>query len=337
MLKIIYTSLLILLITSTGLFAQEREPIADQLMEMMKNDAFSVSMLLQTEAVLSFQDDNYNGGRAFGLGATRLDFSGRVDNGFNYKLQLDFNRASNLMDARIGYHASDQFRIVTGLTKPALNRDLDPSPANTDFIDRARLVGAMMNPREIGVAVLGDIGNIHYNFGMYNGTGFSRSNDNRFMYTGRLAVGTETDNGSFHAGFNGAFNQTRNESVGNTGLVSQGDRVLYGAFLEYNSRPVFGTIEFMQTRFDAQNFGGAEETITGFYATLGTNVSDKSQLLVRWDQLDFDLRERTSDLFVFGLNYQATRLISFQANLLAQFDEGEDGKYGLAGVFQFHF
>ncbi len=335
--KKIYLSLLIFFLTGSGLLAQSQEPLADQLTEMLKSEAFNLSLLVQTEAVISFKDDNFNGGRAFGLGATRLDFSGRIDENYNYKFQVDFTRARPLIDTRIGYHASDQFRIITGLTKPALSRELDPSPANTDFIDRARLVGAMMNSREVGVSFLGDIGNVYYNVGMYNGTGLSLANDNRFMYTARLSVGSETDNGSFLAGFNGAVNQTRNEQVGNTGLVSEGDRVLYGAFIEYDSRPIFGTLEFMQTRFDARNFGGDKETITGFYATIGTNVSDKSQLLARWDQLSFDLRDDTSDLFVFGWNYQATSLISFQVNLLAQFDEDDDGRYGLAGLFQFHF
>ena len=329
--------LLIFFFSSSMLFARQNEPMADRIEDLLKHDVFSVGLLLQSEAVFSFNDDNFNGGRAFGLGATRLDFRGRVDNNYIYRLQLDFTRPGNLVDANVGYLFSEEFRIITGLSKPSLSRDLDPSPADTDFINRARLVGVMMNPRELGVMFLGESGNFNYMFGMFNGTGFSMNNDNRFMYATRLAFDTETDNGSFHAGFNGAFNQTRNESVGNTGLVSQGDRVLYGAFLEYNSRPVFGTIEFMQTRFDAQNFGGAEETITGFYGTLGTNISDKSQLLVRYDRLDYDIRGHTSDLFIFGWNHQATRLISYQVNLLAQFDNDDDGQFGIAGVFQFHF
>jgi hypothetical protein len=180
--------LVMFLFPGSMLFAQQNEPMADRIEDLLKHDVFSVGLLLQSEAVFSFSDDNFNGGRAFGLGATRLDFSGRVDNNYIYKLQLDFTRPGNLVDANVGYLFSDEFRIITGLTKPSLSRDLDPSPADTDFIDRARLVGAMMNPRELGVMFLGESGNFNFMLGMFNGTGFSMNNDNRFMYATRLAI-----------------------------------------------------------------------------------------------------------------------------------------------------
>lgn len=53
-------------------------------------------------------------------------------------------------------------------------------------MNRVRQVGAMMNSREIGLTLLGGSGGLNYRFGMYNGTGRSRENDNRFLYTSRL-------------------------------------------------------------------------------------------------------------------------------------------------------
>jgi len=329
---------LVFLFASCQLYAQQPEPFANQLEERFKSETFSLGILLQSLALFSFEDDNFNGGRKFDLGATRLDIRGRVDGNFMYRLQLDFRRTTSVFDAQVGYHFSDNFRLIAGAFKPYLSADLDPHPGNTDFINRARQVGVMMNSREIGVTALGESNGFYYRFGMYNGTGLSRGNDNRFMYTVRLGYDTDLNGGTLGVGFNGAINQTRMESVGNSGLTSLGDRNLYGAFIRYDGEVVFGTFELLQTRFEAQQFNGNEETITGFYGTIGTRISQKDELLAQWDRIDYDLRDDTSDRFTFGWNHQATRLISFQTNLLIQFDSDEDdASLGIAGNFQFQF
>lgn len=333
--KIFITALLILLGGSVQLFAQNEEPRADRLRNILKSDILSVGFLFQTETAFSFEDDNFLGGRQFGLGANRVDLRGTVDNDFTYRVQMQLSGNPRLLDAQLGYRFSDQMRIATGAFKPFLSSDLDPNPGATDFVNRARLVGTMMNSREVGITVLGDSENLNYRFGMYNGTGLTLENDNRFLYTARLGYTAETENGTLNIGFNGGINQTEIERVGNSGLTSQGDRILYGGFLQYDSPVLFGTAEFLQTAFDASEFNGDEETITGFFATLGFNIDEKNQLLARWDYLNYDIRDLESDQMILGWNHQATSIISFQINVVSQFDNDEDGRYGLLGVFQF--
>lgn len=329
---------LILFLFIPILLAQSAEPRADRLTEMLKTDVFRLGILLQSEVAFSFKDDSFNGGRSFNMGATRLDMRGVVDNNFTYRLQLDFRRQVSVLDAQVGYLFNENHRFVAGSFKPAISRDLDPSPGDTDFMNRARQVGAMMNSREIGVTFLGEPGNLSYRFGIYNGTGLSRSNDNRFMYTARLDYNFDFDVTRLRVGLIGVLNQTRMANVGNTGMISEGDRLLYGAFFDLRSGPFFAVFEYLQTRFDAFSFGGQEETIDGFYGTFGFDVSDKDQILARWDYLGFDLLDRQSDLITFGWNHQATRLISFQVNLLALLDDDtDDTQMGLSAVMQFQF
>lgn len=316
------------------LFAQE--PGADRMREHLKSEEFNVGFLLQSLANFSFTDDEFNGGNKFDIGATRLSFHGRVDNGFIYKMQMDFRRNVSILDAQVGYAFSDDFRIITGAFKPFLSIDLDPNPGATDFINRARQVGAMMNSREIGITALGESDNLNYRIGMYNGNGLARSNDGGFLYTARLGYLISSDNSEFKIGLNGAFNQTEMERVGNTGLISTGDRVLYGFFVQYDSESLFGDFEFLQTQFDTPE-PDIEETITGFFATLGTHLSERTDLLARWDHLEFDEFGQSSELLIFGLNHQATQLISFQANLLTLIPETGDTQVGLSGNFQFQF
>lgn len=316
---------------------QQQEPLGERLNEQFKSEAFNLGFLLQAEGVFSFDDDDFNGGRAYDIGATRLDFRGTVDGNFTYRLQTDFRNQVSVIDAQVGYRFSDQLHLVAGSFKPFLSIDLDPSPGDTDFMNRARQVGAMMNSREIGATVLGTVGGLDYRVGMYNGTGRSRNNDNRFLYTSRLGYTFELPDGSVEIGFNGALNQTEGNTVGNTGLRSEGDRVLYGGYLKYDSSRLFGAFELLQTSFDTPDFGGNEETITGFFGTAGVRLDNKNELLARWDHLEFDLQGDSSELITIGWNHQATSLISFAVNGLARFGDDIDEQFGVSGMMQFQF
>ncbi|TVQ65991.1 MAG: hypothetical protein EA363_13380 [Balneolaceae bacterium] len=335
--------------------AVRSEPLAEQLRERFKTESFSLGILLQTQGAFSFEDTDFNGGRAWDLGSTRIDFRGTVDRNFTYRVRVYFLSQQQSIDARVGYRFSDNLQVVAGAFKPYLSRELDPSPANLDFVRRARLVGAMMNTLEIGASVIGEAGPLQYRFGMYNGSGvagvtaIAEQNDNRFLYTGRLALVVEPSGGhELELGLNGAYNGSRDEDVGNTGLTSKGGRVLYGGYASYDGSVFFGTAEFMQSRFDVAGTGngvedglavaaGPEETITGMYATAGVRVAERHAVLVRWDYLGFDLRGDTSDRILLGWNYDPTSLVSFRVNALADFSDHAGTQFGLSGVFQYHF
>ncbi len=214
---------LLFTISHTIVFSQSSSTSdGDSWREKLKAERLQVGLLLQSVGVFSFQDDNFNGGRRFELGATRLDLRGTLESSFTYRLQVDFRRSPNILDAQVGYRPSDQFHLVAGSFKPFLSADLDPSPAQTDFIDRARLVGAMMNSREIGMTVLGKSGRLNYRFGMYNGYGLQTANDIRFFYTARFGYVADLNNKSVELGINqvnflGQFNNGGNEQFGISG------------------------------------------------------------------------------------------------------------------------
>lgn len=340
--KQVVTATILVFVTAAGVtdttMAQDREPLVDEMTNLLKSDPFNVSFLMQSTANATLQDDDFNGGNRFGLGATRLKFNGNVDGGFNYNLQMDFRRNSSVVDAAIGYKVSDGFALKAGLQKPDIGLDLQPNPGATDFISRARLIGIMLNTREVGVSASGLIENFDYTISVFNGTGYSLQNDDRFMVAAKGAFTVDLDNdGSLYIGANGAINGTEGEPVGSGsfGLFSQGDRLTYGVFADYESDNWFGAAELLMTSFESSQVPD-EETITGAYVTLGNNVTDKDQILARWDHIGYNEVDYKSNLFVFGWNHQATSVISLQVNALGQFDDGEEF-FGLAGNFQFQF
>lgn len=79
-------SIVLLLSFTFSATAQQQEPLADRLTNQFKSEAFNLGFLLQADGYFSFDEDNFNGGRAYDLGATRLDFRGMVANNFTYRL-----------------------------------------------------------------------------------------------------------------------------------------------------------------------------------------------------------------------------------------------------------
>jgi len=337
-LKKLLLSVVAILFTSTTLFAQNNEPLADEMRDMLKSDPFNVGILIQSTANYSFKDDGFNNGRGFGLGVARLRLGGDLDNNFSYVFQMEFLRQLSVIDLALGYDFSDQFKVVAGAQKPDIGLDLQPSPGDTDFINRARLIGATLNSREIGISAQGELDKLDYNVAVFNGQGLDTNNDGRFMYLAKLGYTADLDgNQSLYAGGNAFLNTTQNVAVGNTGLVALEDRIAYGLFAEYDSDSWFGGVEFLGTNFDTV-IGGVivDETINGFYTTVGNKITERDELLARWEHQTFDVLDRSSDLFTIGWNYQATSLISFQVNALAEFSGGEEA-FGLSGNFQFQF
>ncbi|MCC5934302.1 MAG: hypothetical protein JJU35_08620 [Balneolales bacterium] len=316
------------------------EPLADDLRARFKGESFSLGILLQTQAYFSYRDSDFNGGRSWDLGSTRIDFRGTVDRDFTYRVRVYYLSQQQSIDARVGYRFSENTELVAGAFKPYLSRELDPSPGRTDFVRRARYVSAMMNSLEVGTSLLGKAGPVGYRLGIYNGTGVQgmRGNtDNRFLYTARAFTTFELNGSPLVIGASGALNQSPAARVGNTGLTSKANRYLYGAFADYRAEHFFVAAEWAQTFFDAPEYANRQETITGFHATIGYKAGRRHELLARWDYLSFDLHKNPRDRLLAGLNYYPTSLITFRLNVVFEPDSQAGSQAGVAAVFQYMF
>jgi len=326
-----------LFIFPASLFAQVIESENESYFDKFKSEELNVGALLQAGGVFSLYNDGFNGGRKYDLKAARLYMHGEMDSKLSYRFKLDFGEQVSVLEAHVGYQLARQIRIAVGAFKPYLSRDLDADLGDLEFINRARHTSAMMNRREIGMTLIGDHRFINYRFGVYNGTGLSRINDDYFLYTSQLAFGVNIHETRLNLGVSGALNMSQNVFVGDTELISADAQYLYGGFLEVKSTYFLTKFEFLQTRFNALNLQGREEIINGFYATAGVNLGHKHQLLARIDHLGFNLLNQASERVLLGWNSDVTDQLSLRLNLLAQFNHERPEQYGVESVLQFQF
>lgn len=99
---------LLIMFSSAVLNAQNQdEPFVNDMRDRLKSEPFNVGILLQSTANFSFDDDNFLGGRGFGIGVSRLRLNGLVDQNFSYNFQMEFSRNRSLIDLALGYHHSE--------------------------------------------------------------------------------------------------------------------------------------------------------------------------------------------------------------------------------------
>lgn len=324
--------------TAAGQTEQEDTPLKDELRSLIKNESFNVSGLVQAVGRLSMKDDTYNGGRTFQAGNARLSVAGILDGDFNYRIQFNLANEPNLLDAYVGYRYNNRFQFRVGAQKPMTGADLFPSPGETDFIDRARLVGAMLKSRELGISFFGDRNGLSYNLGIYNGSGLSANPDNKFYFTGLLRYVTElSDEGELQVGINGAFGESQNTFLGASNLRLSGNRYLYGVFSRYEDSRLILAGEILGADVDVVNYITDNEQVFGSYLTVGMKPLDNLTLLARWDHLSFNQADQYSNQFILGIAHTLTEMVSLQYEVSGVIDQNRNEQLGISAQLQVMF
>ena len=340
--KVVPGLLFIILITAGKTYAQERS-LDSLLKQNLRNEYFKINMLMQTEGRYSIGDEKIYGGSQFGVANARISFRGNLDNGFFYRLYTNFSNEPELLDAFIGYKFSEGLRITTGQMKPKQTLDYIPNPGATDFIDRAVITGKLVASREIGIALDGNIGDLYYYAGTFNGRNpleIPAQDDlyfiGRLQYTFRDLVP-----GFIQIAANASHGGSASGNMGGSGPDIEGKRTTYGTDFRLESNQWILAAEYLAGEYQLLNTS-EDEMMDGYYATLGYAVNDEVTILSRWqnyslDHQDFNAFDTSSDMLTLGLNIQTTEFISFQVNAEILMPDNQDNKLGLSGVFQLQF
>lgn len=317
---------------------EEDEPYRDQIREVIQFESFKVNALIQAGLRYSFYDDDFQGGRTFEAANARLSFSGTIDDRFYYRVLFNLVKEPNLLDAFIGYRYGDGFRITAGAMKPDQTLDFLPDPGSTDFVDRTRITGLLVQARDIGISAQGDINNFYYYSGIFNGNKLSGNNNNKFYGIIRLQY-TFRDliPGDLQVGVSGSHGNSPGVRSGSYGPLLRGERTIYGADIRMEAARVLLAAEYLAGNLETIALPGRKETISGYYFTGGYRFLESTMALARWQSWGYKQLGFCDNQLTFGINQDLTGLTSFQLNLDSYFPESGDNNYGLSLILQVMF
>ena len=309
----------------------EKEPLLENLRDNLKNDYFSLGVLVQ--GVADFQPDRSNGVNGFQLAKARLKASGALDGGWGYKIQTDFSRSVSLLDAAVSYQATDWLGGQAGLFKAPFSYEYLVSAPDVKFVGRPQVIGALVPKRHVGLsASLTPTPGINVQGGIFNGNGRTAAvnDNNRFLYSGRLTVTPQRPFDALTLGTSVAYNDLGNlyERPGGDLFYSHlstppddaeavGSTLLFGTDVHLDQGPWLVGAEAIYGRLDERGPGGTDQTPFGHYVTLGYDLPTRlsQQLLFRWDSFTPNAGEApTSDLLIAGYNLWPTSIVQVQFN-----------------------
>lgn len=256
------------------------------------------------------------------------DYSTTYQNGFadvgivgNFREQpLDFKIMFNtrqldnmsylqgfISDLYIATNAIPHHRVLIGNSRTPIGVEGGSSSYTLPFVSRSQISRNFGNVRAKGIKVIGTYDFIDYNLGIYNSDRFFRDFFPGVEFTGWINLyplaktnnkyGKLTIGGGLNAGHND-FNYT-----------------VAGAYVGYEYKKL--TLNFEAAIADGYNgsVGKSQNKASGFYSTVAYKLTDKIQLLARYDQFNPN-RELSGNIikeYTAGVNYfikgDALRLI----------------------------
>ncbi|TVR90247.1 MAG: hypothetical protein EA411_00525 [Saprospirales bacterium] len=300
---------------------------------------FRINVLMQMSGVYSLNDDDFRGGRSFTVNNARLSLRGDWGSGFYYRLYMNFVRTPGLLDAFIGYEFDPRLRIQVGAMKPSQNLDYIPNPANIDFAERSVITGLLTRSREIGVAATGDFGRFSYYTGLFNGTGLSFDNDNRFYGIGRLQYQLVGDDwGDLKIGVSGSTGRTEDLQSGNAGPVLMGRRDIWGGDVRWEAGRWLLAADYLRGRLETTESPDRAETISGYHLTLGYFfLEETTQFLLRWQDWEYHHRGIEENQFTAGINHHFDEMFALRFNFDWYFRDEESDQQGFSAMLQYSF
>jgi len=294
--------------------AQEREePIYDELMDFATQEGFNVGTLLQAVVDPSIDGDDPQSANV-SLGAARLLVGGVLDGGFRYFLQTNFAASPSVLDARVGWVWDGRFGIYAGRFKTAFNQELIDYAGSIDFVNRARFVSQLGTDRQYGVDVAAHLGIATIQLGGFTGPNGSPAGED-LVGVARVAVAPTLGEGqTLRAGVSAAAG--RDGAVGgrSRGVGFEGSASMFALDARYRRGPLLLAVEGMLASYDPDL--DADQDGSGFFVTGGWYLSERTQLLARWDRFS-DVGEDADDNLVLGFNAWPTSASEIQVNWVA--------------------
>ncbi len=249
---------------------------------------------------------DFNAAEGFGLPVARLRMRDRAGEGVGYFVQADFARSPALLDARIELALSDRVDLYAGLFKTPFSREYLTFLGEIPLLQRGAVVNTLATKRRVGVSLRLDSGNFRVYGGIFNGSNTDRSGvSDGLIAVARLERAGErwTIGGGLAAG---KEDQVRLAPVDNS---FTGDRIQFGADIEYASATTFFLAEIAAGRLSPDGPVGADDmspwgvTLSGHQQIVG-----RHRAIARIDFLDPDVGNDEQLFVSLGYRYDVNAL-----------------------------
>jgi hypothetical protein len=308
-----------------------------QLPDVIGEDNFTINALIQSGLRFSLADDYFQGGRTFEVFNARLSFSGEFIESFYYRFFFNIVDVPVVLDAFAGYRHSKRLQIKAGAMKPSQTLDFIPDPGSHDFIDRSQITSLLVQSREIGISAEGDINEIYYFVGIFNGTGLSKNNNNSFYKIGRFQYRFNNFlNGMTELGVNFSHGKTPGVRAGKSGPVLRGERTIFGGDIRYESEHLVLAAEYLAGNLQVIDLDN-REFISGYYLSCGYNVSISTAAIIRWQNWGYKNQNFNEYQMTVGINHEHTDIVVFRINFDSYFPAEVENQHGFSAMIQIRF
>jgi len=255
---------------------------------------------------------------SFTVKRARLKYSGKLDEKFKYKLQIDVLRDPVLLDAVLKYKYSKLFKLSIGQFKIPISAEALTPATKQDLIKKYLFITQMLPSccRDIGVMAEGVIKKTKYSAGIFNGTGMNKQNDDdKYLYVFRA----ERDFFSFlKAGisFAGSHETAQGNSKIESALSPPYKKTLFQADIEVKGKKNFLKGELIEARYNPNL--SAPLKADGFGLTCGCFLIDRTlSVVLRYEEYDPDTSVTDKNdvkWTTLGINYFALKKVKIQVN-----------------------
>lgn len=320
-------------IVSTKVTAQDNSGNSERIEELrqkLKSESFNMGALILTQADFAFDKDASAGTRGFTVPQVRFILKGALDGGFSYKIQADFADEFTLLDAKISYKLSEKASIIVGSQVPGISAEFLTGPHNIDFYTRSYPVIALVQERDFGARLAGDLSDIfNYSVGVFNGNGLAPNKDNNFYYVGRLGFAANKNRtGLLKGGLNLSYGEMTNTSIAGGVLPNvDGDRFTYGGDVRYENETLILGTEVLAANLEYIGFPESDN-VYGFHVTGGYKFNKKSTVMARYETLQSELLGAgiDRDRVLLGYKGSPTTETGFRINYLIPLSDNTEFK-----------
>ncbi len=336
--KLTLTAVLLSFACSLTTSARENPSLDEQLRSYLQKEYFRLNVLIQSEGRFSFEDDAFQGGRTFVPANARVSLRGNLDGGFFYRVFIDAAPRPALLDAFVGYRFNEAFSMSVGAMKPRQTLDFIPDPGEHNFVDRATMTGLLVGSREIGVSATGNIGDLFYYAGLFNGNGLNSNNNNKFYGIGRLQY-TLHDllPGHIHFAVSGSHGDSEGARSGSRGPLLRGQRTIFGTDMEMESGRLYLAAEYLRGALETVDLPDTEEVISGYYLTGGFRATNKTMVFSRWQSWSYKEMGTQESKLTLGANVDFTDIVTAVLNFDTYIPDEGDNRYGASFILQVQF